>query len=61
MKTSILNKFAADAINSPAVITGGSCGKQPKRVKSVSKASKINKASKIKSGSVKSVSGTNDV
>jgi hypothetical protein len=35
MKKSILDQFASDAINSPAVVTGGTgCGAKPKSGKS---------------------------
>ncbi|MEQ1851715.1 MAG: hypothetical protein ABMA01_09005 [Chthoniobacteraceae bacterium] len=46
MKVSILDQFAADAINAPAVVTGGS-GCKPK--KSKSKKCKKSKSKKSKS------------
>ncbi len=59
-KISILDTFAADAINAPAMITGG--GKCKKKSKSKSKKSKSkckskSKKSKSKSGSSKSKYG----
>jgi len=46
-KTSILDQFAADAINAPAVVTGGG-GCKPKTVKCKTK-SKKTKSKKCKS------------
>ena len=50
MKTSILTQFAADAINAPAVITGGKgCKRKSKSSKSKSKKCKKSKSKSSKS------------
>ena len=48
MKKSILDQFAADAINAPAVITGG-CGKGGSGKSHKSKKTKTHKSKKTKS------------
>ena len=52
-KISILDQFAADAINAPAVVTGGG-GCKPKTVKCKTKKSKSKKCKSSKSKSHKS-------
>ena len=47
-KTSILDQFAADAINAPAVVTGGG-GCKPKTVKCKTKSKKSKKCKSTKS------------
>jgi hypothetical protein len=53
MKKSILDQFAADAINAPVGITGGGgkCGKKSKSSKSKSSKSKSSKSKSSKSRS----------
>ena len=54
-KISILDQFAQDAINAPAMITGGkSCKKKSKSSKSKKSKSKKSKSSKSKSSKSKS-------